>query len=214
MMDCASFENALTEMFGDPVDPTLQRETLADLRDHAATCAECEGAAELVELAALPPTERDPVEMPPESYWEGFNASIANRGALRAEGQSRGVLRRYAPAAAVVVALSGGWLLRGWVDPLVHEAQPQPVETASQPDTGSWSSLDEVIRQATAEELAAALRGLPGEWAGLEASGWATGENGLGGEWLPDALELNENDRIELMDWLDQLDQSERRPSS
>jgi hypothetical protein len=210
-MDCASFENALTEMLGDPTDPTLQRERLSELRAHAAGCPECRGAAELVELAALPPTQRDPVDMPPESYWEGFGASISGRMGTPPNEQPRGVLRRYAAAAAVIVALFGGWSLRGWLDPSV---QPQPFETARQADSGDWSCLDDVIRQATAEELADALRGLPGEWTGVQASGWAAGESGLGGDWMPDALELDENDRLELMDWLDQLEQAERRPSS
>jgi hypothetical protein len=62
--------------------------------------------------------------------------------------------------------------------------------------------------------LADALRGLPGGWAGIEASGWVLDENGLVGEWIPDADELDEIDRSELMEWLDQLDQSERRPTS
>jgi len=77
-----------------------------------------------------------------------------------------------------------------------------------------FTDLDEMIRQATPDELAQALRGLPGGWTGIEASAWALDETGLGGEWMPDADELDEMDRLELMEWLDQLDQSERRPTS
>jgi hypothetical protein len=206
MMNCASFENRLTEMLeGQTGDATL-----AELRRHAEECPACNGAAALVELAALPVQERDSLELPPDSYWEGFNASVANRLDRDAARRPAGGWRRYAVVATVVVALSAGWFLRGWLD----SGAPPDGPRATERGTPEWSRLEDMIQQATPEELADALRGLPGGWAGIEASGWVLDENGLVGEWIPDADELDEIDRSELMEWLDQLDQSERRPTS
>ena len=206
MMNCASFENRLTEMLeGQTGDATL-----ADLRRHAEECPACNGAAALVELAALPVQERDSLELPPDSYWEGFNASVANRLDRDAARRPAGGWRRYAAVATVVVALSAGWFFRGWLD----SGAPSDGPRATERGAPEWSRLEDMIRQATPEELADALRGLPGGWAGIEASGWVLDENGLVGEWIPDADELDEIDRSELMEWLDQLDQSERRPTS
>ena len=213
MMDCASFENRLTELLDGQTDDASRQATLADLKRHAEECPECGGAGALVEWAALPPEQRDPLDVPPESYWERFNASVAHRLDQGSAERSGAGGRRYAAAAAVAVALFAGWFLRGWLDPGARLEQPQAV-VDEQPGASDWSHLEEVIRQATPEELAEALRGLPGEWVGIEASGWVVGENGLGGDWMPDADELDEIDRLELMEWLDQLEQSERRPTS
>jgi hypothetical protein len=113
----------------------------------------------------------------------------------------------------VAVALFVGWSLRGWLD---SGTSPEPPVAAVGEESrpSDWNRLDEVIRQATPEELAEALRGLPGGWNSVEASVWALDESGLAGEWMPDADELDEIDRSELTEWLDQLDQSERRPTS
>lgn len=213
MMDCASFENRLTEVLAGRIGDALKQATLADLERHAKGCSECNGAGALVELAALPPEERDPLEVPPESYWEEFNASVAQRLDRAPAERPAGRWRRYAAVAAVVMALFSGWFLRGWLDPGMT---PEPPVAAVGEDPGApdWSRLDEVIRQATPDELAEALRGLPGGWTGIEASSWTLDETGLGGEWLPDIDELGEIDRSELMEWLDQMDQSERRPTS
>ena len=213
MMDCASFENRLTEMLAGQTGDAPRPATLAELKRHAEECTECNGAGALVELAALPPEERDPVEVPPESYWEGFNASVARRLDQVAAGRSGGGWRRFAAAASVAVALFSGWFLRGWLDPGTTP-EPPVVAVGENRSTSDWSRLDEVIRQATPDELAEALRGLPGGWTGIEASAWTLEETGLGGEWMPDADELDEIDQSELMEWLDQLDQSERRPTS
>jgi hypothetical protein len=208
MMNCASFENRLTEM----LDGQTGDVALAELRRHAEECPACNGAAALVELAALPAQGRDPLDAPPKGYWDGFNASVAQRLDQGAAGRPAGSWRRYAAAAALVVALFAGWFLRGWIDP---GARPeQPPAAGAEPRGVDWSRLEEVIRQATPEELADALRGLPGEWAGIEASGWVSDESGLGGEWMPDADELDEVDRSELMEWLNQLDKSERSSTS
>jgi len=206
-MNCASFENRLTEWLeGQSGDA----KTLAELRQHVAECPECASAAPLVDWAALPPSERDPVEMPPQEYWEGFNSAVERR--LEAQ-PVVSPWRRYAVAAAVAVALFAGWFLRGWVDPGVRTEQAviAPGEPAGDPN---WSQLEEVIGQASPEELAEALRGLPGAWSGFEASGWLAGENGIGGDWMPEADALDEIDQDVLMEWLDQLEQSERRPTS
>jgi predicted anti-sigma-YlaC factor YlaD len=206
MMNCASFENRLTEM----LDGQTGDGPLADLRRHAEECPACNGAAALVELAALPVQQRDSLKLPPDSYWEGFNASVAKRLDQDAARRPVGAWRRYAAVATLVVALLAGWFLRGWLDPGAPSDEPRATELGSP----EWNRLEDVIRQATPEELADALRGLPGGWAGIEASGWVLSENGLVGEWIPDADELDEIDRSELMEWLDQLDQSERRPTS
>jgi len=212
-MDCASFENQLTEMLVGQTGDAPKQATLAELKQHAEDCPECNGAGVLVELAALPPEQRDPVGIPPESYWEGFNASVAQRLEQGTAGRPGGAWRRYAAVAAVAVALFAGWFLRGWLDPGTTP-EPPVAAVGAEPRDSDWSRLDEMIRQATPDELAQALRGLPGGWTGIEASAWALDETGLGGEWMPDADELDEMDRLELMEWLDQLDQSERRPTS
>lgn len=209
MMDCASFENRLTELLDGQAAKASQQATLAELRRHVEACPECGGARALVEWAALPPAERDPVEVPPESYWEGFNASVVLRLDQDATGRPAGGWRRYVAAASVVVALFAGWILRGWLDPETGPEQPV-VTVGEQSGDLNWSRLEEVIRQASPEELADALRGLPG----IEASGWVASENGLGGDWIPTADELDGIDRSELMEWLDQLEQSQRRPTS
>jgi len=213
MMDCASFENQLTEMLAGQTADASRQATLAELKRHAGECPECSGAGVLVELATLPLDERDPIELPPESYWEGFNASVGQRLEQGVVGRPGGAWRRYAAAAAVAVALFVGWSLRGWLD---SGPSPEPPVAAVGEESrpSDWNRLDEVIRQATPEELAEALRGLPGGWNSVEASVWALDESGLAGEWMPDADELDEIDRSELTEWLDQLDQSERRPTS
>jgi len=205
-MNCGSFENRLTELLEGRSGEASRQATIAELERHAEECPECNGAAALVELAARPAGQRDALELPPESYWKGFNPAVARRlDQVDVERPGPG-WRRYAVAAAMVVALFAGWLLRGRLDPGTGSGQGVAAsgERSEDPD---WSRLEEVIRQASPEELAEALRGLPGEWAGIEASGW-------GGDWISGADELNDTDRLELMDWLDQLEQSERRPTS
>ena len=204
-MNCASFENRLTELLDGHIGETAREAALAELQRHVEECPECAGAGVLVEWAALPADQRDPVEVPPESYWEGFSASVARRLDRTETSRPGAAWRRYAAVASIAVALFAGWSLRGWLDPGTGSEQSQ-VAAGDASEDPEWSRLDEVIRQASPEELAEVLRGLPGEWAGIEASGW-------GGDWIP-ADELDENDRLELMDWLDQLEQSERRPTS
>ncbi|NIM01601.1 MAG: hypothetical protein GTN89_12300 [Acidobacteria bacterium] len=212
-MDCASFENRLTELLGGEADAEARHDALAGLRRHVEDCPECVGAAALVELAEAPPQQRDPVELPPDSYWAGFNASVTARlDAEPAAAPSGAGRRRLAVAASIVLALAAGWSLRGWVDPGDPNAPQLAVDGSS--EDPEWSRLEELIRQASPEELAEALRGLPGEWSGIAASGWTHGENELGGDWMPDIDELNETDQTELMDWLDQVESSERRSTS
>lgn len=213
-MDCASFENRLTELLGGDSATDTKRETLAELKQHAASCPECHGAGVLVELAGLPPEQRDPLDLPPDSYWEGFNASVATRldeqqASRASDGAGR---RRLIAAASIVAALAVGWSLRGWIDPGPSGAR-QVAEERSTADP-EWSRLEELILLASPEELAEALRGLPGEWSGVAASGWNHGDSGLGGDWMPDIDDLNETDQTDLMDWLDRLESSERRPTS
>jgi len=204
MMDCAAFENRLTEVLAGELDPATSRGVLTELEDHAANCAECGAATEWVELAALPAAERDPVEPPSAAYWDGFNASVARRVESRAERAPATGWRPLAAAAAITLALAAGWYLRGRVAPEGADI----AELAAQDDrSGDWSLLEELILEATPEELASALSLLPG-------NGWDGYEAGIRGEWLPDADELDESDQEQLMEWLDQLDQSEGRPIS
>jgi len=202
-MDCSVFENRLTELLAGEVDPALKHEAIIELKRHAGHCRECGVATTLVEMAALPPRERDPIEAP-DGYWDGFNAAVGHRiDRAPASRLALGRLRLVA-AAAVVLALASGWLLRGWLDPGPEQIAVVAEETA----LPEWSELEEVIRQASPEELASALRGLPG------GTAWALESAGIGGEWVPGADELDEFDQLELLHWLDQMDQADGRPTS
>ena len=118
MMDCATFENRLTRLLAGELEPGAARAALAELEEHVRACPDCESAAGLVELAALPPAERDPVEEPPEGYWDGFDASVANRLQRSRSGRPGTWWRPLAAAAAIVLALAAGWILRGRVAPV------------------------------------------------------------------------------------------------
>jgi len=212
-MDCAAFENRLTEVLAGELDAALARTALVDLERHAGSCAACAGAAGWVELAALPHAERDPREEPPTGYWRDFNAVVARRAGVAPVSRRGTFARRLAGAAAVVLVLTAGWVLRGRLAPA-----PEPGALAVVPGpspSGAWSLLEEAIRDATPEELAAALGNLPsGTWEGFPAIGWRLGDADLNGEWLPDAGELDEIDQEQLLEWLDQLDQAEGRTTS
>jgi len=137
MMNCASFENRLTEMLDGQTDDAA----LDELRRHVEECPACNGAATLVELAALPARERDPLDAPPQGYWDGFNASVAQRlDQGLADRRPAANWRRYAAAAALVVVLFAGWFLRGWIDPGARTEQP-PVTEGTEPTMGDWSRL-------------------------------------------------------------------------
>ena len=203
MMDCAAFENRLTDLLAGELDPASAREVAAELERHAAGCAGCSAAAGWLEFAALSAGERDPFDEPPTGYWEDFNASVSRRIATNSRQRRAAWWRPLAAAAAIVLALAAGWVLRGRV--LTVEQTPL---AAGHGASGEWSLLDEVIQEATPEELAEALSRLPG-------NAWDGGyEADVRGEWLPDTDELDEIDQQQLVEWLDQMDQAEGRPTS
>lgn len=151
MMDCAAFENRLTEWLAGDADPATGLAALDELKRHAASCPHCAGAVHLVELATLPVAERDPVGDPPTGYWEGFNASVERRIDTRPVTRGNPKTRTLAAAAMILLALAAGWFLRG----RFPSGPEKPAEVAQQE---AWNSLEEVIREATPEELASTLR--------------------------------------------------------
>ena len=207
MMTCSAFENRLTEILAGELAAAETRAAIDDLRRHAEACPDCAGAAAWIDLAARPVADRDPIPDPGEAYWAGFNASVTRRVRVVPDGVAP-AWRRFTVAAALVLALASGWFLRGRLAPGGNGSSAN----ADPQTSADWSRLEEVIREATPEELAAALRNLPGGLGeGFEATDWDVGGGGLGTDWMPD--ELDDIDRDELLEWLEQLE-LERRPSS
>ena len=209
-MDCSAFENRLTKLLAGEFESASARETIGELERHARTCADCADAKPWIELATLPARERDPMPDPGDDYWADFNPAVATRiGAASVPARGPSPWRRLAVAAALIVALGSGWLLRGWLD----TGGVTVDEPGDPPRTAEWTSLEEVIRDATPEELAAALRSLPGgAGGGFEVTDWELDRSGLG-DWVPELDALQNIDEAELLEWLDQTE-SKGRPTS
>jgi hypothetical protein len=101
-MNCAEFDAVLSGLLaasdGSP-DPRL-----ASLRAHASVCAACSPASDLIELAARPAGERDPVDDPGAPYWDDFGARLDARLDREHSASHRRLAIGGGLAAAVIVA--------------------------------------------------------------------------------------------------------------
>jgi hypothetical protein len=77
IVGCAEFESALADLLADPEGAAADRRER--LRRHAASCDQCRGALELVDLAAAPAESRDPIPDPGPVYWRGFEERLSAR---------------------------------------------------------------------------------------------------------------------------------------
>ncbi|HZN54200.1 MAG TPA: hypothetical protein VFB67_02665 [Candidatus Polarisedimenticolaceae bacterium] len=131
-MSCAAFESGLADALAssDGGDPRV----VAALRDHAAGCPRCAPSAELIDLAALPAEERDPVDDPPPRYWSGFEARLAVRLAAPERGTRRAARFGVAVAAAIVLVVVLILARRPAPPPPVVSKEDVPAATAPAPD--------------------------------------------------------------------------------
>ena len=118
-MTCSEFETALAGLLAAP-GAAGGVEVLDALRAHAAACAACSGSTALLDMAARPAGERDPIDDPGDLYWESFGVRLAAR--LRQE-RSRKRLRMVMAAAAVAAVAVTVVVLR--------ETAPGPVPAAA-----------------------------------------------------------------------------------
>lgn len=175
-MNCARFEQELARLLaGESAD----RDALAA---HAASCDACAGSRELVDWASLPATERFEDAVRSEADWARFDVRLRDR--LSSEGDRASRSRRrgvWAAVAAVgVIALLSGWILR---NPSPPAAPTATVEAIAEPDDPE-DVLDRWASGGSAE--------VPGPTLVAPAAGWS----------VPEAEDLDAEERDELLDWL------------
>jgi hypothetical protein len=124
-MNCSEFETGLADLLAAPGGGDDSR--LRSLRAHAASCPECAGASDLVDLAARPAGERDPVDDPGEAYWGAFGARLSMRLAGEESRRRRFVALGAGLAAAALVAVG---LLVGVIRREAAVGQAAPVAAA------------------------------------------------------------------------------------
>lgn len=187
MKDCAGFERELTALAGGDVPQSDRSAALARLRGHAAACAQCGSAADLVALLAEPPGERDLPHDPGDEYWAGFQARLERRIAAEPSGAGRARPARYGAwvAAALLLVAAASWLaLRPGPDPSRPGADSATVATDDEPlpaGSAEWyEGLDD-------------LAGFGVEWTDDDA-----------GDLFPDVSGLDAPARRELLNWLEE----------
>ena len=204
-MDCATFEDRLTELLAGEIAEQERAARLWQLREHALGCSTCAGSSDLLELMELPAVERDLVEEPGEDYWRGFGPRLERR--LEAEPHRRRITLAWGvAAAALLLALAGPWIVtRLTRDPL---DAPSPVAVA--PDLPVAESqlpeeLVEIIERASSEALDD-LSLAAGPWDDGLADPFAEPAAAIFGEGslFPDPEELDPVARRKLLDWLEE----------
>jgi len=103
-IDCDRFAAVLADVLADPPSGPADPRAGA-LREHAARCAACADAADLVALALTPAERRDPIDDPGATYWDDFTRRLDGR-----LGAFRGRPRCLALAAAAAVAGTIVWV--------------------------------------------------------------------------------------------------------
>ena len=192
-MDCATFENRLTELLEGRQEGEERRRRLDELRRHAARCVTCGGSEELLQLLALPPGERDLATDPGPEYWTDFDRRLRER--IEATPRAVSTRSRWAGlvAATIVLALAAAWLLSGTggdgpteSPAIVDLVEEDPIDAGKtellQPLLGS-------LDRATAAEVTAQLDA-------LDDPVWE------GGGPFPDLTDLDADARQELLGWL------------
>ena len=71
---CENFLTTITEML--TTDEVLTAEARQRLQEHASGCDRCHGSQDLIELAGLPATERDPVPWPDDRRFEAMRGAV------------------------------------------------------------------------------------------------------------------------------------------
>jgi len=217
-MDCANFDRRLAALLGDEIDSDRRADELLALRRHTEQCPDCEGANDLIEIAAPASARLDLAEPPPEGYWDGFQQRLRTR--IEAEPR-RGARRWLAVAALLVVVLAGSWALRRGVVPAVSPDPARPVAGLDdESGAGLPTELDELLSQVPPDEALRQLEfleGLGGAWipASPEAIAEEVAEEPNGGDWIyPDTGSLNDEARRELLEWLRRESATDRRTRS
>ncbi len=192
-MNCAEFENALARLMGDETPGAERSAGLSALRQHARRCRECAGSDELLEWLELPAVERDLADTPGEAYWSSFDERLRRR----LDGERRCGTRaawRIGVAAALALLLAGSWLYRQLTPETPRESPAERlVQVAPEPGPPALpDELSEMLDNAPVEELATVIP-------------WDTPSRG---ELFPDAADLDDEARRELLQWLN--DQSAR----
>ena len=192
-MNCAEFENELARLMGDETRGAERSAGLSALRQHARRCRDCAGSDELLEWLELPSVERDVADAPGEAYWSSFDERLRRR--LEGERRRRTpVAWGIGVAAALALLLAGSWLYRQLPPETPHESPAERLAQVS-PESGPPAlpdELSEMLDNAPVEDLATVIP-------------WDTPG---GGELFPDATDLDDEARRELLQWLN--DQSAR----
>jgi hypothetical protein len=103
-MTCADFQRELTGLLaGEPGGGRVD-----ELRAHARDCETCGEAGDLLDWAALPTAERDPIDEPDAAYWDAFDERVHRRIAVERTRSPRS-LRIWATAASLALVLLAGW---------------------------------------------------------------------------------------------------------
>ena len=205
-MSCAEFENRLTALMAGEL-PEAERAGAQDaLRRHAARCEACAGFDDLLDVLGRPAGQRDVVEDPGQAYWDGFDERLKRR--LVEQPARPRPTRRYwvAAAAALLLALSGIWfrqLIRTDAGSVATVPPGSSAELAR--------ALDDVLARVPAEvaiEELEALAGSEDAWVGALGNApydpaWEE-PGDLGGWLFPDATNLDDAARKELLVWLEE----------
>ena len=182
-MNCAEFQNGLTELLAGELAADQRRTLAARLREHADGCPECGPADDLLEWSSLEPKNRFDDQDPGPEYWADFERRLASR--IRDERPARSRTIWLAAAAAVLVVISVVWIL------VPDGPEPSAVAVADKtPDPQEFrlpEPLEDRLRE-RAVETPVPLEGLAAP-AGYEAV-------------VEDALRLDGREREELLKWL------------
>ena len=162
-MDCTQFERQLVELTDAAPSPEREQR-VRELQEHASSCRECAGCADLLQVLGRPSATEDPGS----AYWEGFETRVRQR---REASPVRTTTRWWmaAAAAVAVVFLLGTWAVRQ------SQQEPPPVvvveTTSPTPDQELPENLARLVEAASGDELVfvdeLADWGLSSEAAGL-----------------------------------------------
>lgn len=184
-MDCTAFEREIADLMACPdADPRGERRE--QLEAHAAACAQCADASELVAWIAMPRDARDDDD-PGQLYWAGFQQRLRRRIAETSVADARKPARRWRPAAAAalaLVAILSGWWLASWTTGPPGDGDPLaglgPEELSA-----IEHRLGELFDPAVAIDLV-------GDEEAFDDEGWP----------FPDTAGLDAEERRSLLEWV------------
>ena len=142
-MDCTQFERQLVELTDAAPSPEREQR-VGELQEHASSCRECAGCADLLQVLGRPSATEDPGS----AYWEGFETRVRQR---REASSVRTTTRWWmATAAAVVLLLLGTWAVRR----SPQEPPPVVVFEAGPSEQALPENLARLVEAAPGDELA------------------------------------------------------------